>query len=87
MKRAIPLNDNIYWIGVNDRETHLFESHWPLPQGIAYNSYIIKDSQIALVDTVKAPYQTDYLEKIKCLIGEAQVDYLIINHIDRKSVV
>ncbi len=39
------LNDNIYYIGVNDRTTHLFESMWPLPKGVSYNSYLIDDEK------------------------------------------
>ena len=82
MNKAIAINDSVYWIGINDRETHLFESMWPIPRGIAYNSYIIIDEKIALIDTVKAPYQTDYLEKIREVTGGRPVDYLIINHME-----
>ena len=46
------LNDNIYYIGVNDRTTHLFESMWPLPKGVSYNSYLIDDEKVAVVDCV-----------------------------------
>ena len=41
MNNAIKIKDNIYWIGVNDRRTHIFENYWPLPKGVAYNSYVI----------------------------------------------
>ena len=46
MNNAIKIKDNIYWIGVNDRRTHIFENYWPLPKGVAYNSYVIADEKI-----------------------------------------
>ncbi len=82
MDRAISVTGNIYWVGVNDRRTDLFESIWPLPRGVAYNSYLIVDEKIALIDTVKAPFQMDYLEKIRKVIGERRIDYLVINHME-----
>lgn len=80
---AIPIHDGIFWMGVNDRETRLFEELWPMPSGIAYNSYLIRDEKVALIDTVKAGFAMDYIGKIRSLLGEgARVDYLIINHIE-----
>lgn len=83
MSHVIPINKDIYWIGVNDRETHLFEALWPLPKGVSYNSYLILDEKVAVVDSVKAAFAFDYLHKIKSLLKEGQkVDYLIINHME-----
>ncbi len=82
MNTVISITEGIYWVGVNDRKTDLFESLWPIPRGVAYNSYLIDDEKIALVDTVKAPFQMDYLEKIRQVIGEREVAYLIINHME-----
>ena len=48
MNKPIPIAKDIYWIGVNDLETHLFEAIWPLPQGVCYNSYLIDDEKVAL---------------------------------------
>ena len=50
MLKEIPIADNIYWIGVNDRETALFESMWPLPRGVAYNSYLMVDEKVAVIE-------------------------------------
>jgi len=72
----------VHWVGVNDKETDLFESLWPLPEGISYNSYVINDDQVALIDTVKINYTDTYLEKVKDVIGNKKVDYLIINHME-----
>ncbi len=76
------LSDNVYWVGVNDRETELFENLWPLPKGVSYNSYLIVDEKVVLVDTVKADYQEPYLEKIMKLTEGRTIDYLIINHME-----
>jgi flavorubredoxin len=78
----IKLAENIYWLGINDRETDLFESIIPLPKGVTYNSYAIIDDKIALLDTVKSCYFKEYFEKLKELIGNRKIDYLIVNHME-----
>jgi flavorubredoxin len=78
----IQLTEDIYWIGVNDRRTHLFENYWPLPNGVAYNSYLIIDEQVTLVDTVSMGTMDTFLEKIKELLAGRKIDYLIINHME-----
>ncbi|MDO4799204.1 MAG: FprA family A-type flavoprotein [Bacillota bacterium] len=82
MNCRLSINSDIYWIGVNDRETALFENYWPLDQGVAYNSYLIVDEKIAIIDTVKFNKTTEYLEKIKEIIGDRKADYLIVNHME-----
>lgn len=82
MHSVIAVNENTFWIGVNDRQTLLFEALWPMPRGISYNSYIILDDKVAVLDTVKNIFLDDYLKKIKGLVGEKSIDYLIINHIE-----
>lgn len=83
MSAEISIADSIFWIGINDRQTGLFEELWPMPNGIAYNSYMILDDKVAIVDAVKAISVDQYLEKIKRLLGERKkIDHLIINHIE-----
>ncbi|AKI97549.1 FprA family A-type flavoprotein [Kosmotoga pacifica] len=83
MHKGIKIHDGIFWIGVNDNETHLFESLWPLPKGVSYNAYMILDEKVALIDTVKGGYFSQYLNKIKALLPKGKaVDYLIINHME-----
>ncbi len=53
MQSVVPITDKIYWVGVNDRETDLFESLWPIPRGVVYNSYLIDDDKTVLVDSAK----------------------------------
>ncbi|BEP29787.1 FprA family A-type flavoprotein [Helicovermis profundi] len=82
MNYKLPISDKLHWIGVNDRETHLFENFWPLEKGVTYNSYLVNDEKIALIDTVKFNKTDLYLEKIKEIIGEKDVDFLVINHME-----
>lgn len=78
----IKLADNIFYLGFNDRKTHLFENIWPIPKGVSYNSYLIVDEKIALIDTVEKSYIDDYLDQIAELTKGRPVDYLIINHME-----
>ncbi|MCL3779291.1 FprA family A-type flavoprotein [Prolixibacteraceae bacterium JC049] len=78
----VNLTDNIYYVGVNDRKTHLFENYWPLDKGMAYNSYLIVDEKVALVDTVERNFIDDYLDNIDNILEGRKVDYLIINHME-----
>lgn len=78
----VKLADNIYYLGFNDRRTHLFENIWPIPHGVSYNSYLIVDEKVALVDTVERQYIDDYIEQIETIIGDRKVDYLVINHME-----
>ncbi len=83
MYNRVKLSEDTFWIGVNDRRTHLFENYWPLPFGVAYNSYLICDEKVALVDTVEISKMEEYIDKIKDILGEERkVDYLIINHME-----
>lgn len=76
------VKENIYWIGVNDRDTARFENTWPLEKGVAYNSYLVVDEKIAIIDTVKFVKTSEYLEKIKSIIGDRHPEYLVINHME-----
>ena len=76
------IKNGIYYVGVNDRNKHLFEGLWPLPNGVSYNSYVIVDEKVTLVDTVEVDFFTQFLENIKEVIGEREIDYLVINHME-----
>ena len=76
------ITNKIYYVGVNDRNKHRFEGLWPLPNGVSYNSYIIDDDKVALVDTVEVDFFTQFLENIHEVIGDREIDYLIINHME-----
>ena len=76
----IKLSENIYYVGVNDRRTDLFENHMELPNGVSYNSYLIVDEKVALIDPVEANFLEEYLFKVKSVLQGRKVDYLVINH-------
>ena len=69
-------------MGVNDRVKHRFEALWPLPLGVSYNSYLIVDEKVALIDTVDHCHADLYLSKIRNVLGDRPIDYLIINHME-----
>ena len=74
---------NVHYVGVNDRTKALFESLWPLPNGVSYNSYLIDEGDtVALVDTVDVSFFEVYLKKIRSIIGDRKINYLIINHME-----
>jgi flavorubredoxin len=76
------ITENIYYVGVNDRNKSLFEGLWPLPNGVSYNSYLIDDEKVCLIDTVEVDFFTQYIEHIQEVIGDRQVDYLVVNHME-----
>ena len=77
------IKGNVHYVGVNDRTTALFESLWPLPNGVSYNSYLIDEGDtVALVDTVEVSCFEVYLKKIRSIIGDRPINYLIINHME-----
>ena len=67
MHEPVAITDGIFWIGVDDRETALFEALWPLPEGVSYNAYMIKDEKIALIDTVKRGFLDNYMDKVSAI--------------------
>lgn len=83
MYKAVKTNKDTWWLGVNDRETDLFESLWPLPQGVAYNAYaVLGTTATAAIDTVKGPYLDDYVNKLTEALGHRTLNYLVINHME-----
>lgn len=76
------LSQRIYSVGVNDTDKVLFEGLWPLPYGVSYNSYIVADEKVALIDTVEAGFEDEFLANIHQAIGERPVDYLVVNHME-----
>ena len=76
------ISDRIYSVGVNDNEKVLFEGLWPLPYGVSYNSYIVSDDKIALIDTVEAGFEEEYLANVKEVIKDRNLDYLVVNHME-----
>ena len=76
------ITDRIYYIGVNDFDKVLFEGLWPLPYGVSYNSYLVVDEKVALIDTVEAGFEDEFLANVHEAIGERAIDYLVVNHME-----
>ena len=76
------ISERIYSVGVNDSDKVLFEGLWPLPYGVSYNSYLVVDEKVALIDTVEAGFEDEFLENISQAIGERTIDYLVVNHME-----
>ncbi|MBQ7069232.1 MAG: FprA family A-type flavoprotein, partial [Synergistaceae bacterium] len=83
MYKAIQVNKDTFWTGVNDYESDMFESLWPLPQGVAYNSYVITGTTAtAAIDTVKGPYLDEYYNKLLQALNGRTLNYLVVNHME-----
>ena len=76
------ITNQIYYVGVNDRNKKLFEWLWPLPNGVSYNSYLIDDDKVCLVDTVEVDFFVTFIQNIHDVIGDRPIDYLVINHME-----
>ena len=82
MKRVTEIAPKIHYVGANDRLKHRFEGQLPLPHGVSYNTYLIDDERVALIDTIDAAYTERLLSQIRDIVGNRPVDYLIINHME-----
>lgn len=82
MLEAIEIKEDLFYVGVNDRTKELFENLWPLPKGVSYNSYLLKDEQTALIDTVDVCYSDIFFQKLETALAGQPLDYVIINHME-----
>ena len=76
------IKNSIFYVGVNDRTTHIFERLWSLRRGVSYNSYVIVDEKVAVIDTVEASSAGTFFGNIAEATGGRPVDYLIVNHME-----
>ncbi len=72
----------IFYVGVNDRTTSRFEMLWPLPAGVSYNSYLVRDKKTALIDSVELGEAYTLFNHLDRLLGNTPVDYLVVNHME-----
>ena len=76
------ITKDIRYVGVNDHDVDLFEGQYVVPNGMAYNSYVILDEKIAVMDTVDARFGQEWLDQIGALLGDRHPDYLIVQHME-----
>ena len=76
------VTDDIRYAGVDDTTLDLFESQYPVPYGVSYNSYVILDEKTAIMDTVDARATEEWLKNISVILGDREPDYLVISHLE-----
>lgn len=76
------ITNDICYVGVNDHEVDLFEGQYLVPKGMAYNSYVIVDEKVAVMDTVDQRFGEAWLEKIAGVLGDRKPDYLVVQHME-----
>ncbi len=76
------MTDSILYIGVNDHAVDLFEGQYRVPKGMSYNSYLIRDEKIAVMDTVDAAFTHQWLDHLQNALGTASPDYLVVQHME-----
>ena len=76
------LSNELYYVGVNDHNIDLFEGQYVVPNGMAYNSYIIKDELIAVMDTVDVHFFDEWMNNIKEVLGKEKPHYLVVQHME-----
>lgn len=76
------ITNNIKYVGVNDHQVDLFEGQYQVPNGMAYNSYIILDEKIAVMDTVDGAFAEEWLQNVEQVLAGRKPDYLVIQHME-----
>ena len=76
------ISKDIFYVGVNDHKIDLFEGQYVVPNGMAYNSYVIMDAKIAVMDTVDRNFTHEWLDNLSGVLGSRQPDYLIVQHME-----
>ena len=76
------MTDSIRYVGVNDHDVDLFEGQYVVPNGMAYNSYVILDEKVAILDTVDHHKCAEFLDNLDAALAGRKPDYLIIHHIE-----
>ena len=80
--RDITISDSVLYIGVDDKTLDLFESQYEIPNGVSYNSYVILDEKVAVMDTVDARATKEWLENLDAALSGRNVDYLVVSHME-----
>ena len=76
------ITNDIRYVGVNDHQVDLFEGQYVVPNGMSYNSYVILDEKVAVMDTVDRNFTHQWLDNIQATLGERKPDYLVIQHME-----
>lgn len=82
MSNTVTISDSILYVGVADTDIDLFESQYPVPQGVTYNSYVVADKKVAVMDTVDARKTEEWLQNLEQVLNGRTPDYLVISHLE-----
>lgn len=82
MYNAVEISKDLYYVGGNDRRIALFESAFPVPRGVSYNSYLLLDEKTVLFDTVDIAASEVFFENVEHVLGERKLDYLVVHHME-----
>lgn len=79
----VEIKPGIYWIGVDDRTTDLFEGLWPITvEGVSYNAYLINDKKKAIIDLTKSIKGDEFFDNINKIVDTSEIDYIVVNHME-----
>ena len=76
------ITEDIQYVGVNDHQVDLFEGQYPVPNGMAYNSYVVLDEKVTVFDTVDRHFGEEWLGSIRAILGDRKPDYLVVQHME-----
>lgn len=76
------IKDDLFWVGGTDRRLALFENAYPIPRGVSYNAYVLKDEKTVLFDTVDWAVSSQLFENLEAVLGGRALDYVIVNHME-----
>ena len=76
------MKDDLYYVGGSDRRLALFENIYPIPRGVSYNAYVVRDEKTVLLDTVDQSVAPLFFENLTHVLGSRGLDYIIVNHME-----
>lgn len=82
MNNIYPIKNDLIYVGASDRRTALFENVYPIPRGVSYNSYLLRDEKTVLMDTADSVVREQYFENVAAALDGRQLDYLVVNHME-----
>ena len=82
MNNIHPISKDLIYVGASDRRTALFENVYPIPRGVSYNSYLLRDEKTVLMDTADSVVREQYFENVAAALDGHQLDYLVVNHME-----
>ena len=83
MYNVCEIKNDVFWVGASDRRLYIFEGTYPIPRGVSYNSYLVKDEKNILFDTVDKAVSSVFFENLEHLLAGKPLDFVVINHVEQ----